>query len=228
MQPEVNFPAYFLTNTMAKLGWPRKEGLVRRKEVVSLRTVGLTFRQLNHVGVVLGAGAPATASALFTHGFSNRDWASSPVDDFLTGFDPHQMVLDQVGETPWVTLNAFEYDSDSHGNSDESIPWEWLSEPETYIRYIGGYVQSMLWGLLHPEEARAIVGKDAARLDEFSTEYQHYGLILEGDGVPESYESWLNLANDLVAAYVNSYGDLPPIEPIFRDHPIIAARLRSG
>ena len=224
MQPELSFPTYFLLNMVTNAGWPREEGRFRKKSVVSMMVVSSTFTQLNRIGIVLGAGTPEIALKLLTLGFGRRDWQNRSVDDLISTFDPHTKITEMASGAPWDDLNPISFKPNSVKQLEETAPWMWLAEPQTEASYSTGFIRSLLWGLLHHNEARSLVTTDAAQTAETSIEAQAHGLQLDGQ-LPDDFESWLQNATELVDGYVEAQGALPGIEPSLLKHPLFAARM---
>jgi len=224
MAIDMTFPDYFIVGMMERAGWPREEGRFRKKQVLSLGVLSSTFTQLNRIGITLGAGAPVVAAELLTDAFSNRDWANTSIHDLFDRFDPQQKILENSDRPPWQALNPISFEPESTADIQRTVPWDFLSENETKAAYIGGYFQGLIWGLKHNEDAKALVDSEAAEEAVLSKDYQQYGLQID-EGVPSSFEEWLENAMGLVEGYIALRGELPEVEPTMFDYPLIAARL---
>jgi hypothetical protein len=224
---DINFSTFFTHSNLAQAGWPREKGWLRKKQVVDLGVFTSTISVLNQIGITLGAGAPEMAAKLLTHAFSNRDWANTSVHDFFDRFDPQQKILRNPELMPWDTLNYFEYKPKSISELETTVPWEFLSEDQTVVDYTGGYIESIVWGLLHHEDARSLIEQQSPRMVEKLREYQEYGLRIDGN-ILSNFEEWLEEANRLTTGFIAIVGELPEIEPTMLDHSGIAARLNKS
>ena len=95
------------------MGWPRKKGLFRRKEIVPTafleRQVSFLFRS----AIAIGMSMPREAIGVILDNFRTTDWDTTSIEDILHEVDPESSDFD-LGERPWVTMNALSRTAPKH------------------------------------------------------------------------------------------------------------------
>jgi hypothetical protein len=226
MKSDTQFSTFFIVGMLESAGWPRKQGWLRKKRVVSIALVSSTTAQLNRIGIVLGAGAPELAAKLLTHAFawSSRDFENTSIDDYFERYDPDSSIADATDSPPWEVLNRILFRPHSIDEIQETIAWDLLNEKEMAVAYMEGFVRSLVWGLLHHEDARSLIDKHSQSESESATEYQKHGLQIEGPMLL-NFDEWLENGIDLVTQFIDVWGELPAVEPTMLNHSGIFPRI---
>lgn len=81
----MEFSTWWIAALLVDSGWPRKKGVLRKRDVVDVRAVDGALTQLGQFGVVMGADAPEVALRLMTASF-DQDWDEQSVAELVNGF----------------------------------------------------------------------------------------------------------------------------------------------
>ncbi|WFG36276.1 hypothetical protein [Candidatus Lucifugimonas marina] len=180
----------------------------------------LVFEQLYRTAVVIGVQSPDLALQLLT---DIKTWDGSPADDFIAEVDPHTEIMASLPNLPWKTLNAGVMQPKTKKEMDESFPWKELWNEETVSIFSFGYLQGLIWSLLHPVEANEQLGKE---IDEIGAKFkQAKSAGYKGEephtSIPELYDDVIIT----VDTYIQTNGDLPDIDPSLLAHTKLKSRI---
>ncbi len=154
------FPTFLLVGLLASMGQPRKGGLFGLKRVIDSTILDMALQQVVKVGVALGAGRPALGLRLSADTFE-REWTPESTMQFLDFYDVHDLIIAEPYQQPWETISPFNF-----SETRKTVPWEWLNEPAIATHYFGIFVQGILWGFLHPQEAGKTLNEERSKVQQ--------------------------------------------------------------
>ena len=223
MPEPLTFPDFFLFGMLRSMKWPRKTGLLVKKETVDPRIVDNVRFQLCQLGVTLGAGRPRLAAQLLADVLFHRDWAKEPFGELLAdlNLDPDPNGL------PWESIVAARLAKTPDLRVSESVPWAWLERRELRaIRHME-FAAGLVWGLLHPSETIVLLDRLSAEGEEDVPRARRAGLHLDdGFSVPNAEESFQH-AEEMVVSYQEECRPLVSLPTALADSPEISARLTA-
>ena len=154
------FPTFLLVGLLTSMGQPRKGGLFGLKRVINSSLLDMALQQLVKVGVALGAGCPTLGLRLIADTF-DREWTPESTMQFLDFYDVHDLITANPDQRPWEVISPFNFSV-----TRKTVPWKWLNEPAIATHYLGIFVQGMLWGFLHPQEAGRSLDEERAKIQQ--------------------------------------------------------------
>ena len=207
----MNFSEWFLTQFLLGRGWPRKQGLLRRRQVVSAQAVDDVLDQLSLFGCGLGTGLPELAARVLAKGPAfGRDWKGQGATDPLGLLDQAAEMVrseDELADLPpWIVLARITAPRTSDlarrlGRGDE-IDMERIYDSRLRVQQEALWVTSIYFGLMHPGDVRGFVEAERDWPD--------------ADALFRDCES-------LIAGYVAATEPLPAVPPQLRE--ALAVRL---
>jgi hypothetical protein len=230
----MTFPAYWLFGFLNYLGWPRTKGLLIHKKVVSSLVLWGGLVELVQAGIALGTLRPKTAITLLADSFAERDWLLNPVTELWAKFDPSKKVANKLDKRPAeVIAEQIQYPQFSltlYNNNPEKalqdlIEWKFILSDSFTADYHIIFVQGLIWGLSHPEEALASYKEERKRL--LTTLPL---AISAGLNVPpqiETLEEFADAMEEAVNSFQNRIRPLAEIPQELLKFPAIVTRLNS-
>lgn len=228
------FPAYILLGFLNHEGWPRTKGLLIRKKVVSCAVLSGGLVELVQAGIALGASRPKIATALLADSFAERDWSLNPGAELWTNFDPSKKVTNKSDKRPAeVIAEQIQYPQFSlafyNDNPEKAlrdfVEWKFILSDLFTTDYHIVFVQGLIWGLSHPEEALASYEEERKRL------LTRLPLAISaGLNVPpqiETLEEFADVMEEAVNSFQNKIRPLAEIPQELLKFPTIATRLNS-
>jgi hypothetical protein len=228
------FPAYFLFGFLNHEGWPRTKGLLIRKKVVSCAVLSGGLVELVQAGIALGALRPKIAIALLAESFAERDWSLNPVADLWANFDSSKKIANKLDKRPAeVIAEQIQYPQFSlafyNDNPEKAlrdlIEWKFILSNLFTTDYHIVFLQGLIWGLSHSEEALVRYEEERKRL------LTTLPLALSaGLNVPpqiETLEEYADAMEEAVNSFQNRIRPLAEIPQELLKFPAIVIRLNS-
>jgi hypothetical protein len=225
----MTFPSFWLFGFLNQMGWPRTTGLLIRKKVVNITVLRGGLVALVRGGIALGASRPSIATSLLADPFPKRDWQVSPPTELWNRFDPSKQISAASNKPPEEVIAGIQFDFDEVGQLDsvlkDVIEWDYiLLNKDFSLHYHWIFIQGLVWGLSHPEEAFARWEKQRRKYQKNLPEMLSLGLEVQS---PETLEEFA----DAMEKSVNTFQmEIRPLDEIPREllnFPLIAARLRK-
>lgn len=157
----MNFPNWFILRFLAELGWPRKQGFLRKRYMVDAILLDSALTQLVRVAMGLGAGRPKLGARLIADLFSSRDWRSQGPGDLFEMIDwSDDLFPSDPG--PWLTVaregpRFFDPDGDS---LDATVSTDVMTEPEFGVRIALLCAVGAYYGLTHPQDVEDALDRE--------------------------------------------------------------------
>ena len=217
-----NFAEYALAGILRSAGWPKESGFFRRKVSVSSNALDLAVDQLLRIGIGLGVGRPQTAVSLIADSF-DRDWTTDSVRKLMDLLDLNPQIVAEPTQPPWETIASPRFSE----MQAKDIPWEWLGVPELATHYVGWFAQSLLWGILYPDEAGNALWTELTRLKNLAGSWEGSGLDMSADRWPSDLNAFFATCMQVVDSFETERRPLAEAPDALRAEPRIAERLRS-
>ena len=110
----------------------------------------------------------------------------------------------------------------------DQIPWNWLGEPGIALHYTGWFAQSLLWGILYPNEAQVAVDTDRSHYEKEASSWREHGLEVSPQYPWPSNESFFQYCEELVNNFEAQRRPLADTPAELLSEPRIASRLQSN
>ena len=205
----MEFFLLWITTRIRERGWPKSEGLLRRRKVIVEGAVVAAMQDAVRVAITIGASLPDMARAIAITYIEPRqavtqkdvdDWidkASDLGDDkirALSGVHPKWLRLcsitastgDEVKHSLW-SMDGDKYD------------WDDPAKTQSLAQAVALAGIAMAWSLRHPGEAQDLFHDP----DAIQTEPEE---LRELVGAHSIYSGWLPMAEALVSGYSSSVG----------------------
>jgi len=228
MAEQPDFPVYFLYGLLRSANWPRRVGMIAKKEVVDPRVVDTARVGLAELGVGLGAGSPALAARLLADIFRDRDWNTQPLSELLPEMDPSALVASQPAKLPWQALVQTPMAQEPDVTKEEYMPWDLLADRSFRLDLYYTLARGLMWGILHPNEANAAYEGHARGLRQRLPMIRHAGLVLDPGFSPPTLPEWIDGHETIVLAYEKERRRLVALPAALAQAEPIAARLKAA
>ena len=164
------FSDWWVATFLSTMGWPREEGLLRKRNVVDSMVADQALTLLGELGVVVGADASDVGLRLLTASF-NREWDEQSVAELTKEY------LDkEVERRSWDWAKDYQ-------RLGAKIPWEFLGEQATMVDMQVTFIGGLWFGLTHAKEAREVIDVRLKRLSELVPEMKAAGVHLAEESV---------------------------------------------
>ena len=213
----MKFFILWITTRIMKRGWPKTEGILRRRKVIAEGVIVAAMQDAVRVAITIGGTMPDTARAIAITCVEQRqsltredvdDWIDKASDrgdkkiGAMLGFYPMWLRLCAITASKGDELQYFVWSMDGpqYGWSDPVVTQS-LSKATSLAAI------AMAWAVKHPAEAQELF-HDSNTLE--STETELRDLV----SASEIYPGWLRMAEELVTRYsaavgFQRYEDLP-------------------
>ncbi len=222
---DFNFASYCLAGLLREVGFPRKSGLLRRKNIVDASAVDVAAKEMVRIAVGLGAGRPDLAIRLVADAFQDRDWSAdgaTGATEFIDFLDVSEKLAENPDAPPWQAIALPLKDM-----GRESIPWEWLGEPGLAVHYVGSFAQGLLWGLLHPDEAREILDAGRVGYEQRAPFWINAGLEISSEYAWPTPDHFYRTCEELVRSFESERRPLVDAPPELLAERRVAERLQG-
>jgi hypothetical protein len=214
-----SFPSYFVSNSLRAVGWPRRQGLLRRVEVVDRRVLNTVIVEMVKTACALGAGRPHCACHLLAHLFGNRRWEAESTDELIALLVPPPAARDK-GRSSWEVIS-----DPALATSNSQVRWRDLGNSEIQLAWSAACSRGLARGLVAPELVSSELDHEQRGLKAVLPEMRQAGLDLPPDWAPPSCEQLFSQAEELVKGFELLAGPLPPIPPALEKSVRIRCRL---
>jgi hypothetical protein len=223
----MTFPAFWLSGFLNHMGWPRKTGLLFRKDVVNYNVLWSSLVSLARAGIVLGISKPKTAINLFADLFPKRDWQKQTVKELWDKLDPSKQIIETLDKTPEEVITWIKPHFDKVGQLNnilkDAVEWNSIFTDNTFATHFHViFAQGLIWGLSHTEEAKKRWEEQSQKLLEDLPEMLSVGLDVRS---PETPEELADAMQESVNAYNQEIRPFAEIPQELINFPLIAARL---
>ena len=208
----MEFFALWVTTRIRERGWPKTEGLLRRRKVIVEAAIVAAMQDAVRVAITIGGSLPDIARAIAVTFMDPRHTITRKhVDEWIDkASDMGDEKLKALSETypKWLRLcsmTASSGDEIQHGVwSMDDYKYDW-DDPEV-TKLIGEATTlaaiAMAWSLRHPSQAEDLF-HDPHALESMEPELQ------EVVSARSAYSGWLHMAEDLVSRYSGAVGFSP-------------------
>lgn len=206
---DVPFLTFVIRTSIEASGWPKRAIPIIGSKVVPGLVVASACINLLLVSVGIGIGRRYRAVQLLTQMLSNRDWDTYPVSQLIADQDPAKEISTSPDKFPWDILGKKEVELMKDQNM---IPWSFMPElmqsgVAGVFSWPGYHTQALLYGLEHPNDARAYFLKWRA--------VQVEAVKAMGSGTVSDEDALNNYIDKLFEGYEQMYGKLsPPAQPL--------------
>ena len=213
----MEFFALWVTTRIRERGWPKSEGLLRRRKVIVEAAIVAAMQDAVRVAITIGGSLPDMARAIAVTAMEQRQTITRKrVDEWIDkASDMGDQKIKALSETypKWLRLCSMTVskgDEIHHGvwaMDDSKYDWD----GPTVTKLLGEATVlaaiAMAWSLRHPTQAEDLF-HDPHALESMEPELQ------EVVSARSAYSGWLLMAEDLVSRYSGSVGfpryeDLP-------------------
>lgn len=150
------FPDWWMGAFLTSMGWPRSEGFLGRRRVVSSQVADMAMRQLGHMGMVLGADAPDVGMKLL-RGCFERNWETEGVADLAESLDG------KVDSGVWDWPNEYQ-------TLGDKLPAEFLGGQLPTVQMRFTFACGVWLGLTAPKRARDTLDEYFAGISKYLPE----------------------------------------------------------
>ena len=230
------FPVWWMERFLLSLGWPRKRGLLGRRQVINALVLDGAVNRLAQASCGLGASRPDLAARGIAQVFSDRTWdihEAIGVVDWLEGF---ASVWDEETRTPWgehaltpweahalcvpraAELARREDQRDPPQSvTDLEVPIEALDAPKYRNSLCSLWAGSLYFGMKHPATVERFAESEIRDFNEGAP-----GWRAAGANIPET-NPWVNVdafyenCREFITTYEAEVQSLPPVPARLRE-----------
>ena len=231
------FPAFWLFGFLNHMGWPRIKGLFR-KQVVSSIILWEGLVALVRAGIALGALRPSIAVSLLADLLSERDWSQQPATEFWNHFDPSQRVANNSDKSPEEIITGFQSPWDffenkplkfnkilkDPSNLKDVVEWEFILTDKFSAIYHVIFIEGLIWGLSHPEEALARHEEQRQKHLKNLPDMVSHGIDVHS---PETLEEFADAMEESVNTFQDEIRPFARVPKELLSLPAIATRLNA-
>ncbi|MGB9429827.1 MAG: hypothetical protein WCC11_08130 [Gammaproteobacteria bacterium] len=223
---DVPFLTFVIRVNIEASGWPKKRIPIVGSKVVPGLIVASACIDLLIISIGIGVGRRYRAAQLLTQLLSNRDWDKYPVSTLIANQDPVREIGISPDIFPWDVLGKKEVELIKR---QDMIPWSFM--PELMQSGVSGahswpqyQSQALLYGLLHPDDARACFIKWRAVEMDATRAMAQYGVQKMAGGTASEEDTLNNYIDQLFEGYEQVYGKLaPPAQPVLHSFDVSGA-----
>ena len=193
------FAPWYQLGMLAEMGWPRKHGLIMRREVVSALAADTAATGLLHMGMAAGVYDVPLACSLVRELFSG----DSPSPWNVT----HEKLCEQYAKGPDSLMEVF---GDERGDPFQvMVPADLLRE-NTYQLVLAFDFAAAVWhGITDRVQAVALLNAKATDHLDTAPRMVAAGLEMDTDALPASAEDYYSMLADSVRQYEEARRPLP-------------------
>lgn len=168
---DLTFFQYFSYIMIRRMGWPKKRGWLRRRDVVDDSVLGSVHSLIVQMGFSLGANHPDVAHRLIAEMFP--DPSKEGVDRLISSArDIAEEKISTLELSPaWRRLLSMKLPSgecrplEYHLPGEEFLKWESILRDPAFALFKSFPLQAMAWALAHPSDARQAVAEKESRVE---------------------------------------------------------------
>lgn len=176
----MTFVSYYLLSFLRATGWPRKVGILFfRKEVVDAFLLKMVIKQMAEYAIILGALRPKLAISLIADMAIGMDPDRSSAEELWAFLNPTKSVTSHPELEPAEAITNSYCESFGDELSQNFFPWKFLmSETIVFCSHMP-FLNGLVWGFDHPEEALAAFELNRTRIEKELPDAVSHGLKLD-------------------------------------------------
>lgn len=152
------FGLYYTKNMLHIMGWPRKQGLTKKK-VINTTIMDGTIDQMVDWAAAIGAGNPKLALKIITYIFPESAWESSDapqIKQFIHEMSKHwEKRIKEGKKAPHEIVEHIKFKEDGYTLGDSTITANVLLDKELQKVLELGFLNGLLFGLANPSSYEA-------------------------------------------------------------------------